>query len=114
MTAATGMVLVLFGTPIALAVILDRPISIDPVRAPAGGTSAYWTGMLAVAALTLLFAHRDPSRRGVIASVRSWFPESADARPEQPLPPVAHASEARITSRSTRVDAPSTSKKRVR
>ncbi|MEX2275304.1 MAG: hypothetical protein WEA10_07065 [Actinomycetota bacterium] len=68
-TAATGMVLVLFGTPIALAVILDRPISIDPVRAPAGGTSAYWTGMLAVATLTLLLAHRDPSRRGLSSRV---------------------------------------------
>ena len=66
--ALIGAVLVL---PILLARVLARPISIDPSRVVLGDPLSYWASTIAVAAVVLVLAHRDPAVRGFRPSTRA-------------------------------------------
>ncbi|MEX0754877.1 MAG: hypothetical protein WD739_10735 [Actinomycetota bacterium] len=99
MVAATGMATLLFGLPIGLAVIGDRPPTIDPSNVPVGEPIVYWSALIASAIAIGLVAHRDPAHRWGIRKHR--HPTAGpDHRPRAPIRPVVETPAGRRRARA--------------
>jgi hypothetical protein len=79
--AAVAMVWIVLVLPIALALTLDRPLSIDPSAPPLGSVATYWSSICGAAAVALVVAHRDPARPPLRALVRPSPARLADPAP---------------------------------
>jgi hypothetical protein len=79
--AAVAMVWIVLVLPIALALVLDRPLSIDPSAPPLGSVATYWSTICGAAAVALVVAHRDPARPPLRALVRPSPARLADPAP---------------------------------
>lgn len=86
--ALIGIVLLL---PIALALVLDRPVGVDPAHPPLGTALTYWASVTVGSLVLLVAAHRDPARR----PLRRWPRRRRSAAGVVPAPAVVPAREAR-------------------
>lgn len=68
--AAIVLVGAIVAAPSSLALMLDRPVAIDPASVPVGDPFTYWSGLVAIAVAVTVVAHRDPALPGFRLSRR--------------------------------------------
>ena len=68
--AAVVLVGVIVAVPAGVALVLGRPVAIDPALVPVGDAFTYWSCLVAIAGAVTVAAHRDPALPGFRLSRR--------------------------------------------